>query len=286
MKIVIYYFSGTGNSFSIARDISQKMKGKLVSIPNAMNADKIHVDSDRIVIVFPSYIAPVAGVPLIIERFVKRISNIKSISIFAVCTCGGYECVNAIPSLVKLQNIIKECGGKLSAKYSVRLPMNNFDYNHIPIPINRNHDEIIRKSKSKINDISTRIIKGKGTKYGFLKMLFFYLMLPLYIWMRNPVMQDLRVKAKEPEDSKLSYRELMPLTDKSIVVDVNCIGCGMCARVCPVANIEMVNNRPEFQHRCEICFACDEWCPQNAIQHWSREKGIKYHHPSVKTPMY
>lgn len=286
MKISIFYFSGTGNSFAVARDISQKINGKLVSISDVMHMNKIHVDSDYMGIVFPSYIAPVVGVPLIIERFVKKISNITSINIFAICTCGGYECVNAIPSLAKLQTIIKECGGKLSAQYSIRLPMNNLDYDHIPIPINRDHDEIIRKGNIKNNDIYNRITNGKGTKFGFAKTLFFYLMMPLYALMRNPIMRDLKVKAKESEDSKLTYHELVPLTDKSIVVDVNCIGCGMCASVCPVANIEIVNKRPEFLHKCEMCFACDEWCPQNAIQHWSRDKGIKYHHPSVKTPKY
>jgi ferredoxin/flavodoxin len=282
MKNTIYYFSGTGNSFSVARDISQKTNGKLVSIPRVMNMDEIHVDSDSIGIIFPSYIAPIAGLPLIIERFVKKISNIKSLYIFAVCTCGGYECVNALPSLVKLQNIIKECGGNLSAKYSVRLPMNNLDYDHIPIPINRDHDEIIRRSNIKIKDISTSIIRGKGTKYLHAKTLFFYLMMPLYALMRNPVMRDLKVKAKEPGDSKMTYRELMPLTDKSIVVENNCNGCGLCAKICPVANIEIVNKRPEFQHRCEICFACDEWCPIQAVHHWSRAEGVKYHHPEVR----
>jgi ferredoxin/flavodoxin len=286
LMIPVYYFSGTGNSYAVARDISQRINGKLVSIPSVMKMDKVHVDSDLIGIVFPSYIAPIAGVPFIVERFAGRISDIKSKKIFAICTCGGYECVNAIPSLFRLQNIIKGSGGELSAKYSVRLPMNNLNYDHIPIPINRDTDEIIRKSYMRINDISSRIIKGKGTQYGFAKTLFYCLMMPVLSLMRTPVMRDLKLRAMEPEDSKLTIRELMPLTDKSIAVDDKCIGCGLCTSVCSVDNIRIVNNRPEFQHRCEVCIACDEWCPQNAIQHWSRAKGIKYHHPSVETPMY
>lgn len=286
MKTTIYYFSGTGNSYAVARDIAQRIKAKLESIPNVMSAGKIHVDYDCIGIVFPSYIAAISGVPQIIERFVKKISNIESLNIFAICTCGGYECVNALPSLIRLQNIIKACGGRLSAKYSVRLPMNNMDYGHIPIPINKNHDEIIRKSNIRISDISHRIDKGKGTKCRYIKTLFFYLMMPFFLLIRNPILRDLKVRAMEPEGSKFAFRELMPLTDKSIVVDDKCIGCGMCARECPVDNIRIVNRRPEFLHRCAVCFACDEWCSQNAIHHWGRAKGIKYHHPSVETPTY
>ena len=60
-----------------------------------------------------------------------------------------------------------------------------------------------------------------------------------------------------------------------------CTGCGTCVKVCPAQNIVLKNGRPDFQHRCEMCFACDEWCPAGAIRHWSRAKGIKYHYPSV-----
>jgi MinD superfamily P-loop ATPase len=84
-------------------------------------------------------------------------------------------------------------------------------------------------------------------------------------------------------DTKLNYFELIPLTDKSIIVDEKCISCGTCAKVCPVNNIKIIDEKPQFQHRCEMCFACDEWCPSTAIHHWGRSEGVKYHHPEVKT---
>jgi ferredoxin/flavodoxin len=282
MNIKIYYFSGTGNSFVVAKDIAEIVKADLIFIPTVMNFDKIQIDAEMIGIIFPSYIATLAGIPLIVERFVKKIANIGSIKIFAVCTCGGYECVNAIPSLNKLKQIIKSCGGKLSAEYSIRLPMNNLDYDHIPVPINRDHEVIINKSKTKVNDICSRILMKKDTKYKIAKTLFNLLMMPMYKLIQQPVTKALKEKAKLPLDSKLKYFELMPLTDKSIIVDEKCNGCGTCAKVCPVKNINIVDKRPEFQHRCEICFACDEWCPSNAIHHWSRAEGVKYHHPEVK----
>ncbi len=286
MSITVFYFSGTGNSYIAAKEIAEKVNGKLVSIPSVMNMEKIHVDTETAGIVFPSYIALAAGVPSIVERFLRKLENIKQLRIFAVCTCGGYECVNALPSLIKMKSIIEECGGKLPAMFSLRLPMNNLDYDHIPVPINRDQAYIIRKGGKKIKVISGRILHGRGTICGPAKTLFFFLMTPLFRLMHDPILRDLRKKAKEPEDSTLTVRELMPLTDRSIAVDDRCIGCGKCVKVCPVENIQLVNKRPEFQHRCEMCFACDEWCPQGAIQHWSRAKGIKYHHPKVDSPMY
>ncbi|MDF2804638.1 MAG: hypothetical protein K0S61_4543 [Anaerocolumna sp.] len=282
MGLKIYYFSGTGNSFVVAKDIAERVKAELISIPITMNEGKIQIDAEWIGIIFPSYIAPLAGLPLIVERFITKIANIESVQIFAVCTCGGYECVNALLSLNRLKQIIRSCGGKLSDEYSIRLPMNNLDYDHIPIPINRNQEAIINKSKTKISDICSRILTGKGTKYKIAKTVFILLMTPIFKLMLKPVTNALKEKAKEPLDSKLKYFELMPLTDKSINVDEKCNVCGICVKVCPVNNIKIVEKKPEFQHRCEMCFACDEWCPTNAIHHWSRAKGVKYHHPEAK----
>jgi len=280
MSINIYYFTGTGNSLFVARDIAAKTKAGLLSIPHLMKADKINIDSDVMGIIFPSYFAQISGLPLIIERFIKKIANIKSLRIFAVCTCGGYECVNALPPLARLGQIIRSCGGKLSAQYSTRLPMNNLDY-HIPIPINKDQGTIRKRSKIKVEGICNRIMENKGTKYKITKNLFNLMMVPLYKMMHPAIINVLREKAKEPIDTKLTYLELMPLTDRSITIDDKCNGCGTCIKICPVNNIKIIDKRPEFQHRCEICFACDEWCPSKAIHHWSRQYNVKYHHPEV-----
>jgi MinD superfamily P-loop ATPase len=53
--------------------------------------------------------------------------------------------------------------------------------------------------------------------------------------------------------------------DKNFNVSENCTGCGICSKVCPVRNIEMVNNRPNFKHICEQCAACVQLCPSKAL---------------------
>lgn len=282
MGVKIYYFSGTGNSLFLARSIAEKIGAELVSIPKIMNLDRIHIDAESMGIVFPSYIAAVAGLPLMVERFVKKIDNIGSLHIFAVCSCGGYECVNALPSVQKLKQVIRSCGGTLSAAHTIRLPMNNLEYDHIPVPIERDTKTILDRSEKKIENICLRIKKGRGTKYRIPKDLFHWMMTPLYRWMRKPVLDDLKKRALVPLESKLEYFELMPLTDRSIRLDEACTGCGTCTRICPAENIKMVDGRPEFQHRCEMCFACDEWCPSGAIHHWSRAEGIKYRHTDIR----
>lgn len=55
MNIEIYYFSGTGNSLEVAREISQKMNGKLIPIPMVMDKEHVTPEADVIGIIFPVY---------------------------------------------------------------------------------------------------------------------------------------------------------------------------------------------------------------------------------------
>lgn len=107
---------------ALAREIAKRVNAKLIAISSTKNAEKIHVSAKTVGIIFPSYLAAVIGMPLIVDRFIKKIDNLDSLRIFAVCTCGGDESVNALPSLKKLEHTIRSCGEKLSAGYSVRLP--------------------------------------------------------------------------------------------------------------------------------------------------------------------
>jgi ferredoxin len=249
MNIALCCFSGTGNSLAVAKAIAGKIGGELISIPGMLERGECRIDAEIIGIVFPSYLAPLFGVPLIVERFLARLKCIESKHLFAVCTCGGYELVNALPTLGNLERMVAKFGGRLSAAYSLRLPMNNLDYDHIPVPIDTDQERIIARCDERLEDIGRRILAKRAEGHRMAKAIF--------------------------------NRMLAPLTDRSIVVNDSCDGCGTCAKVCLVENIEILEGRPVWRHRCEMCVACDEWCPKGAIRHWSRAEGIKYHHPSI-----
>jgi Pyruvate/2-oxoacid:ferredoxin oxidoreductase delta subunit len=45
----------------------------------------------------------------------------------------------------------------------------------------------------------------------------------------------------------------------------------------------MANGKPIWQHRCEQCFACLQWCPEESIQYGKKtQKKKRYHHPEIK----
>ncbi|MBN1924327.1 MAG: EFR1 family ferrodoxin [Prolixibacteraceae bacterium] len=279
MNIEVYYFSGTGNSLYVACSIAEKINGTLIPIASVVGQSKIETTADVIGIVFPAYLAQHTGVPVMVEKFVRKLKNTNSRYVFAVCTCGGYENVNALPTLKNLGRIIRKSGGKLTAEFSVRLPMNNLQY---PPYVKHDHDKMFSDSHKKIEDICKRIKKRKKNKHQILKSLLNLTMTPLYLMLKNLYVNDLKKKAKVSPDSTLSFPELIYLSDNSIFSTEACNGCGVCEKICPAGNIKIINDKPIWQNHCEMCMACTEWCPQQAVNHWNRKEGVTYHHPDVK----
>jgi len=69
----------------------------------------------------------------------------------------------------------------------------------------------------------------------------------------------------------------------AFISNEKCDGCGICKKICPVDNIEIVDNKPSWSNHCEGCFACFHWCPKEAIQFGNTNMNIKqYHHPEAK----
>ena len=72
--------------------------------------------------------------------------------------------------------------------------------------------------------------------------------------------------------------------DTKFSVSDACTSCGTCAKVCPVGNITMVQDRPSWQHRCEFCCACLNTCPKEAIQlnvFFGSEGRGRYRNPGI-----
>ncbi len=272
MNTEIYYFSGTGNSLVVARDITVKMNGKIIPIPSVMDKESITTDADVIGIVFPVYNAVFDGMPLMIKRFVNKLGNIDSKYIFAVCTCKGWSRV----TISKLGEIIKARGGKLSAGFTVPMPDNSS-----PTTIEEQQKLFNNWKKKKLEIIYQYVNARKKGKFE--NTVFYNLIMAPFTSKSEKT--TLKLLNKLASVTNLPYEELLPLTDRSFLADEKCNGCGICAKVCPANDIEMINDRPVWQNRCESCLACVNWCPKEAIQGGiiSTDKiPTRYHHPDVK----
>lgn len=115
----IYFFSGTGNSLFMARELAKKLDAKLVSIPAVMGQDSITPEADSVGIVFPVYYATndAGGIPIIVTRFINKLSNIQTKYVFAVCTHGGTPGT----TVENLKKALALRGGELAVGFTVKM---------------------------------------------------------------------------------------------------------------------------------------------------------------------
>ena len=78
------------------------------------------------------------------------------------------------------------------------------------------------------------------------------------------------------------------MVKKYFYADSKCTGCRTCEEVCPSGKIKIIGNKPFWQRNitCYLCYACLNYCPNNAVQIYSKiwmksyttERG-RYPHP-------
>lgn len=265
MKANIYYFSGTGNSLFVAKEIAKKLDGQIIPIGSFLKTKEIKTDALVIGIVFPVYYCEL---PVIVKEFAKKLIDIKKKYIFSVATYGGAASV----SLKNLKNIIKLKGGRIYASYGLHLPQNSFKK-----PF-ENHEKLISKSKKKAYMIAKKTRRKAKVLYRdnyILEVIF----APFYP-ITKPAVKKLLINTSK-KTNIFEKDELMRFVDNSFATNDSCTGCGICMKVCPVKNIKIENNRPIWLNHCENCIACFSWCPQKSIYGGITPINYSYHNTQI-----
>jgi ferredoxin len=252
MKTAIYYFSATGNSLVVARDLAGGLdNAELIPISKALkNPDALAYD--RIGFVYPVYMF---GLPLIIAEFLRTVKIKSGAYIFSVTTSGGLK--GRAHSLVK--EILKKRNIDLASGFSVIMPGN---YALLYGAFSRGRqDKMFARQKIRTLEVLDFV---RQKKYGRMEEKPFLLNLLLYA---------------------LFYRfgsAHILLSAKGFWSSAACTKCGLCAKICPVENIQMQEGRPFWLTHCQHCMGCLQWCPVEAIQYKKMTLDKKrYHHPDV-----
>ncbi|MDF2477756.1 MAG: flavodoxin [Sphingobacterium sp.] len=243
-KNIIFYFSGTGNSLKVAKDIATAIEDcELISMGKS---HKLSGTYKRIGFVYPVY---GGGLPGVVERFVKALdlSANENSFIFAVCTSGSGNA----GGLTNISKIIGSKGSKLSYGETIRCFSNYIGLYAMGSDADSKAKAQTQATKQIIKDIQSLAVKPSNKN--------------------NPM-----TLLHGPFIKWLAKR------DKAFNVSEACNGCEICSKVCPVGNIKMNDGKPMFLHHCEQCMACVQWCPKQAInvKDKTQDRG-RYHHPDI-----
>jgi len=288
MSTEIFYFTSTGNSLVVARELAARTDGTLTSIPSVMGAERIRSDADAIGIVFPVYYASLggSGIPLVVERFLAKLEDVGPKYVFAVCTHSG----GPGDTIENLERIVRAKGGELAAGLAVRtgVPYGAGDkiryaLLHQELTMDRTADDETRQAlfaacTPKLDALGRQVRTRERGEVERRSALSRAIGEP---WLRFQKRLAIARYQMLSGSSGASLDEMIPLADASFETDERCAGCGICARICPVGNIQMVNDRPAWQHHCETCYACFQWCPRKAIRGSIVEYEKRDHHPKV-----
>jgi ferredoxin len=251
MKTTIFYFSGTGNCLKIARDLAAQLKdAEVVSVAKAVKGE-IDISADRIGLVFPVY---AFNPPLIVLDFIRKLQAPFDKYIFAITTYAGAQGC----ALWQVARHLKQKGLNLSAGFGILMPSNYTPFGGA-IPLEK-QEELFAAAFKRTGEIADIVRQGRPHKMEGSNPLWYLVGRALY-----------------PPMLKMTRSE-----DKHFRSDEKCNNCGICEKVCPVNNIAMAEKKPVWLHKCEQCFACLQWCPQEAIQCGKNTAGRKrYHNPAV-----
>lgn len=251
MDTTLYFYTGTGNSLWTARKI-----GSLLNTPRLIPIshhpkESIRCVSECIGLVFPVHIW---GIPPPVVDFVTRLETDPDSYLFAVAVNAG----QVAATLIQLQEQLRTKHMRLSSGFSIELPSNYIVWRGAISP--EKQRQKFAAALKKIEHIASTVQNRQELtveKGPFWQN-------PFFSW---------------------TYRKTFPhiaKMDKSFSADEKCNACGICTKVCPAQNIVIAGGKPFWRNHCEQCFACIQWCPEDAIQYGKNTKNKKrYRHPEI-----
>ena len=253
MKSIIYYFSGTGNNFAIAKELTNSLgDSTLLPISELLNNKIIPNEYEWIGFIVPSYFS---HVPPYVEKCMSDIVYGEKQKIFLVVGCGG----NRGLSIQDMRKHVNNSNKDVDLEYMITLPGNYIlSYGAFPIWYQK---LCIKLSHWKIRRI-TRDISDNRKRKNLNKGIFY----------------------KEKYESALQQSiAKFSIMGKQYKVNDNCSSCSTCMKICPTENISMPNGKVEFGNNCSQCMGCIQWCPNNAIDYQGKAiNRKKYHHLNIK----
>lgn len=257
-KSVIFYYSGTGNTWYVAN----KMKHYLSSntgeceILSIENLSKLKIkakisEADIIGFGYPIY---ASDIPDPMKKFMQKITIPKNKDVFIFCTQYFFSGDGARVA-TEFLNVNKE---QIKWAFHFNMPNNlcciplhkyTSDFNKI--------NETLKKANKKIKEACIKISRNE------VSLIDFNMQSKILGNMQRPVYRKFKNK----------------FTNKLSIDYTKCTSCGICESICPTANIVYKNSKYVIKPNCVFCMRCYNFCPNNAILFNKKPRKNKYGTP-------
>lgn len=245
---MIICFSGTGNTLRVASLLAEKtglgifrLERKALLHPESVRLN-VAADGEKVVWAFPTYSW---GVPPVVVEFIRHFEagpSLQKTEHFMLTTCGDDM------GLADRQwrALMAERGFGAVAAFSVIMPntyvcMKGFDVDSPEVA-----REKLDAAAARVEDIAVAMSAGGPDmlKRGS------------FPWFKSKIIYPWFVR--------------FDMSPKPFRYTEACVGCGLCARLCPMENISMTGRSgarpaPEWSDRCALCLRCYHVCPHHAV---------------------
>jgi len=250
-KLIIYYFTGTGNALAAAKWMEETAQKRQVATEILQITPSLQIHTEDI----PTnsligFCYPTHGfnAPPIVVDFCLRFPKVRR-NFFILNTRAGMKLYRLFtPGMTGLAQlfpalILRLKGMKLVGLQPMDLPSNWISIH--PGLRQKVVTSIFDRCKRKTKLFAERTLSGVKTWKGLLSLPIDLLVSPISI---------------------LYFFFGRFFLAKSFVADYNCNSCGLCVKQCPVKAIVWKENRPFWTRKCESCMHCMNLCPKRAIQ--------------------
>lgn len=227
---VIFYLSGSGNSLYAAQQIAEKLEECRLETIGSYLRKPYPVEEEAVGIVCPVYCF---ALPPVVAQFLEKLQA-KPNYCFGVVTIGG----NQGRALKQMSEALNAKGVTLNYAQTVIMPDNFFG-----IPDEKRKEQL-KAAEPTIAKFAEEIAQGKADVAAVKEAMLWKLFGTSASWwyLKN----------------RLNF-------EKMTVDATKCVGCGICADICQMKNITLVDGKPAFGNSCANCLGCVHWCPQSAI---------------------
>ncbi len=233
---MVLYFSGTGNSKFVARQVADSIGDTLYSMNDGIKNNEFPIVNDSVMIfAMPIY---AWSIPRVVAKWIKSCKDFKGKKAYFLLTCGG-EIGNTEKHI---QALCRECEITFMGCAEIKMPDNY----------------IIMFSSPTENEIKEKMASAEKLTNEIIEEI-----------KQEKILKSKKVTFLDKLKSSIvnvSFNDFYIGSKKYYTTD-KCIGCGKCETLCPTNCITIKNGKPTWNNNCTQCMACISYCPTHAIEY-------------------